>query len=67
MTTWAAGFERRSPADGDEPGSPSGLPASIVADLARRPVPADLPRRLWAVGGATAKVGAAYIAAWLRN
>jgi aarF domain-containing kinase len=67
MTTWAAGFERHSPADGDEPGSPFGLPAPIVADLARRPVPADLPRRLWAIGGATAKVGAAYLAAWLRN
>jgi aarF domain-containing kinase len=67
MTTWAAGFERHSPADGDEPGSPSGLPALIVADLARRPVPADLPRRLWAIGGATAKVGSAYLAAWLRN
>jgi aarF domain-containing kinase len=67
MTTWAAGFGRHYPGGGDEPGSPSGLPASIVADLARRPVPADLPRRLWAIGGATAKVGAAYLAAWLRN
>jgi predicted unusual protein kinase regulating ubiquinone biosynthesis (AarF/ABC1/UbiB family) len=67
MTTWAAGFGSGFPAGGDEAGSPSGLPESILADLARRPVPADLPRRLWAIGGATAKVGAAYIAAWLRN
>ena len=65
MTTWAAGFGRHYRGGGDEPDSPSGLPASIVADLARRPVPADLPRRLWAIGGATAKVGAAYLAAWL--
>jgi aarF domain-containing kinase len=63
MTTWAAGFGRHSPGDGGEPG----LPAPILADLARRPVPADLPRRLWAIGGATARVGVAYLAAWLRD
>ncbi len=67
MTKLAAGFGRHSPGDGGEPGPSPGLPAEIVADLARRPVPADLPRRLWAIGGATAKIGVAYLAAWLRN
>jgi hypothetical protein len=40
---------------------------AVLAELARRPVPADAPRRLWALGGLQGQIAFSYLACWLRG
>ncbi|HEV3343220.1 MAG TPA: hypothetical protein VG125_22805, partial [Pirellulales bacterium] len=40
---------------------------TVFAELAKRPVPADVPRRLWALGGLQGRIAFSYLACWLRS
>jgi predicted unusual protein kinase regulating ubiquinone biosynthesis (AarF/ABC1/UbiB family) len=40
---------------------------TVLAELAKRPVPADAPRRLWALGGLQGQIALAYLPYWLRG
>jgi aarF domain-containing kinase len=67
MSSWTV--ERSGDSGHDRPAEPPSGDrlARVLADLGRRPVPADLPRRLWAIGSVSADIGVGYLVAWLKS
>jgi predicted unusual protein kinase regulating ubiquinone biosynthesis (AarF/ABC1/UbiB family) len=53
--------------DGGESNADREQIQTVLAELTRRPVPADAPRRLWALGGLQGQIALAYLAYWVRS